>query len=210
MTTRTERNTRQEDAGQICVVRLLAESSCDRFLAEVDRRNAWQASPPPFGTAGAAGLDKGRWDTDDVLEDDRPDLFRDVRAELIASLAASEQFAASGLVLPSLRLMRYGEGAGSAAHVDSTARRNAHRRYTVVVYLNDDFGDGATSFPGLGKEARGAKGEAVVFPSRYIHAGSRIAFGRKHVIVGFLCDAGETPAQTLVAPFAWDPSGRRA
>lgn len=68
--------------------------------------------------------------------------------------------------------------------------RNGQRIVTVLVYLNEDFEGGATSFPRLGLEHRGATGDALMFRNvdrsgqpdpRTQHAGRAPTSGQKWV-----------------------------
>ena len=74
-----------------------------------------------------------------------------------------------------LQVVRYTEGGFFKPHFDPCEgdekfceRMNhgsGHRRYTVLVYLNDDFEDGETEFVNLGIKIKPEKGKAVIFKS---------------------------------------------
>lgn len=74
-----------------------------------------------------------------------------------------------------LQVVKYTEGGFFVPHFDPCEgdenfceRMNkgaGHRRYTVLIYLNDDFEGGETEFPVLGIKVKPEKGKAIIFKS---------------------------------------------
>jgi prolyl 4-hydroxylase len=74
-----------------------------------------------------------------------------------------------------LQVVKYAKGGFFVPHFDPCEgdeqfceRMNhgsGHRKYTVLVYLNDDFEGGETEFPVLKKSVKPEKGKAVIFRS---------------------------------------------
>jgi hypothetical protein len=92
-----------------------------------------------------------------------------------------------------LRLYRYDAGQLFNWHYDGHfARSNGERSmFTFMVYLNDDFEGGATSFshvgygvPSIGDMLRitPAKGMALLFHHPILHRGDAVIAGRKYVL----------------------------
>ncbi|WP_257166721.1 2OG-Fe(II) oxygenase [Bradyrhizobium sp. SRS-191] len=91
-----------------------------------------------------------------------------------------------------LRLYRYDVGQTFDWHLDGYfERENGERSYfTFMVYLNDDFEGGATSFrDGYGGAAVGdpfqitpVQGMALLFYHPIMHRGDRVTKGRKYVL----------------------------
>ena len=99
-----------------------------------------------------------------------------------------------------LGVLHYRPGETYAPHVDFIPSSPANaaqlamrgqRTHTVLVYLNDDFDEGETEFPLLGRRFRPQKGSALVFHSvdasgqvdrRTVHAGRSPVNGDKWVI----------------------------
>ncbi|MGJ5204644.1 2OG-Fe(II) oxygenase [Bradyrhizobium sp. HKCCYLR20261] len=91
-----------------------------------------------------------------------------------------------------LRLYRYDVGQTFDWHLDGYfERRNGERsHFTFMVYLNDDFEGGATSFKdGYGAAAVGdpfritpQQGMALLFHHPIMHRGDRVTRGRKYVL----------------------------
>ena len=99
-----------------------------------------------------------------------------------------------------LGVLHYRPGETYAPHVDFIPSSPANaaqlamrgqRTHTVLVYLNDDFDEGETEFPLLGRRFRPPKGSALVFHSvdasgqvdrRTVHAGRSPVHGDKWVI----------------------------
>ena len=71
------------------------------------------------------------------------------------------------------QILRYEVGQQFSAHVDffdvtnpalaREAQEHGQRALTVLVYLNEDYEGGATSFPDIGLTFKGRKGDALVF-----------------------------------------------
>lgn len=62
-----------------------------------------------------------------------------------------------------LHVLRYDPGQEYKPHTDSLPGEPDPRAWTVLIYLNDGFTGGMTSFPRAGIEFRGAPGDAVIF-----------------------------------------------
>lgn len=63
------------------------------------------------------------------------------------------------------------------------------RLLTVVCYLNDTVTGGSTIFPDYGVEVVPRTGQAIVFPSAYLHGSTDIIEGQKHALVCWLLEA---------------------
>lgn len=61
-----------------------------------------------------------------------------------------------------------------------------NRYFSVVCYLNDDFTGGRTLFPTLNYAVRPEAGQAIVFPSNYLHGSEPVINGQKFVIVSWI------------------------
>jgi prolyl 4-hydroxylase len=74
-----------------------------------------------------------------------------------------------------LQVVKYAKGGFFVPHFDPCEgdeqfcermnRESGHRKYTVLIYLNDDFEGGETEFPELKKSVKPEKGKAVIFRS---------------------------------------------
>ena len=120
-----------------------------------------------YSTAtGKQGIDPGRTNQFALFDF----VHQDVVVEMIRARIANS----IGAPLPCLevsQLLRYSPGEEFAPHhdfLDSDTMRQeialrGQRAVTALVYLNDAFEGGETSFPELGIEHRGAAGDALVF-----------------------------------------------
>ena len=63
---------------------------------------------------------------------------------------------------------------GLENHVDVYSHAHAKRFICLMVYLNDDFGGGATVFPHYGDSIKPKKGRILMFPPMwmYLHRGN--------------------------------------
>jgi hypothetical protein len=84
------------------------------------------------------------------------------------------------------QMIRYRKGGHYIPHADA-GRDLPERYFTVVCYLNDDFEGGHTSFPSLGSTVKPKTGQAIVFPSRYLHCAEPLTQGEKFVLITWVC-----------------------
>ena len=88
-----------------------------------------------------------------------------------------------GLYAP-LRIYRYEPGQQFALHHDQSYERDEACRslLTFMLYLNDDFVGGATSFPEQGRDIVPRTGNALFFQHAILHSGARVERGTKLVL----------------------------
>ena len=60
------------------------------------------------------------------------------------------------------------------------------RYFSVVCYLNDDFTGGRTLFPTLNYAVTPEAGQAILFPSNYLHGSEPVVSGKKFVFVSWI------------------------
>lgn len=87
-----------------------------------------------------------------------------------------------------LHILRYTPGQEYKPHTDGMPGEANQRIWTVLIYLNDGYGGGATSFPCLGIDFRGTVGDALIFHNvdavgvpnmATLHAGLPVTDGEK-------------------------------
>jgi prolyl 4-hydroxylase len=90
-----------------------------------------------------------------------------------------------------LQVLSYVPGQQYKLHSDALPGQANQRAVTFLVYLNDGYGGGETSFPDLGIAFRGAVGEGLLFRNvdtagqphpRARHAGLPVSSGRKLIL----------------------------
>ncbi|MDQ5846223.1 MAG: 2OG-Fe(II) oxygenase [Acidobacteriota bacterium] len=60
------------------------------------------------------------------------------------------------------------------------------RYFSVVCYLNDDFIGGRTLFPTLNYAVTPEAGQAILFPSNYLHGSEAVISGKKFAFVSWI------------------------
>ncbi len=89
-----------------------------------------------------------------------------------------------------LQILRYQPGDEYRPHLDALPGEANQRILTFLIYLNDDYGGGATSFPQLEIDVRGRMGDALLFRNadangvpdvRTRHAGCPVTSGVKKI-----------------------------
>jgi prolyl 4-hydroxylase len=114
-------------------------------------------------------------------------LWQRVQSQLPASMSA-EWGAGRATVRPiglfePLRVYRYEVGHHFGVHSDqSYARDDARSLLTLMLYLDDSFEGGATTFPEIGDTVIPRAGDALWFQRAVLHAGSPVKRGTKHVL----------------------------
>lgn len=132
-------------------------------------------------------------------EKDLPQLIPFIRRRVLAATESfSRGLAANVAKLDGLQLIRYKPGGFYSTHKDNPGGdRDNHREVTVVVYLNDDFSGGATSFSKLDFAFTPRTGYVLLFPSGYKHKGESVVEGTKYIIAAWY--VSPSPAQTGVS-----------
>lgn len=169
----------------ICVDDVIAPADCEALISHCEDLKLFGASEVWVDSRDVAPVDivKTRTSSSAFLEVDTRDgvvgRLRDSVATLLGVDAAS---------LETLQCARYLPGEEFRPHFD--AGRGVARVRTAIVYLNDDFSGGTTSFPELGLEIRPQRGRCIVFDNldgegrtipQSLHAGTPVRTGVKYV-----------------------------
>ena len=182
-------STSVEDPSRIYVVRVFEPAECSGLIAEAERLGAWKAAISYKDRSQSAEVNKDIRDHTVLLENDAPRLFRPYREKIAARFEKYLDTRRKEFYIFSIFVMnRYDVGEFFHVHVDRLPTHHSYRRYSFVCYLNDEFEDGGTAFPGIGRTYRPNAGQALLFPSHYLHSGEKVSTGRKYVLVSFLCD----------------------
>lgn len=106
--------------------------------------------------------------------------------ELVSLVNPPERWKTERLVggNPRLRIYRYEAGEQHSTHWDTVVELpgGIASRITLVFYLNDGFAGGETEFPELKKTIAPARGRALLFQHRVLHAASAPTSGAKYVL----------------------------
>ena len=155
----------------------LSPAECLALVAEAERLGFGPSPEEPLGRRGRPGRFRA-WS----VEQHRPGLA----SELWRSLRPFVDRGAQGGWYPvglddRLRFQRFEPGQRFDPHTDAPiARGLALSRMSVAVYLNDDFGGGATRFRKLRVHAR--MGTALVFRHELEHEEARVLRGQKYLL----------------------------
>jgi prolyl 4-hydroxylase len=162
------------------------------------------AGAPRFGRAGVynnpTGVDPGRTNEFAPFNFASADMVVEMIRQRIAN-----QIGAPLACLEMSQVLHYAVGQEFVLHCDfldpqamrEEIARNGQRAATVLIYLNDGFEGGETSFPRLGLNHRGKAGDALVFGNldstgmpdpRSQHAGCPPTLGEKWVFSQWVRD----------------------
>lgn len=96
------------------------------------------------------------------------------------------------LQLETWQLLKYEEGNQFLAHFDNGGHLNK-RLFTILIYLNDDYEGGTTTFPNINLTIKPKTGKMIIFKnlnkgisdSKSLHSGDKIEKGTKYVLVSW-------------------------
>lgn len=78
------------------------------------------------------------------------------------------------------------EGGFFNQHRDNFESSLSHRRYAMTLNLNDDFEGGGLNFPEYGQDVyKTEAGSAVIFPCSLMHRATKVAKGKRFMLVSF-------------------------
>lgn len=134
--------------------------------------------------------------------------FNLAQIELLDVLLQARMSAACGVPMCNMEapaVLHYAAGEEAAEHYDFVSPdlpnyaqeidRNGQRIVTFLIYLNDDYEGGETSFPTLGLNHKGRRGEGLFFVNshtdmqpdlRMLHAGRAPTRGEKWIVSQFI------------------------
>lgn len=180
----------REEAHGVYSLALYSRAECRRMTASLSARRDWvgsrirrQVSPGRFRTVSKPEARSALMLPDHLAPRLRRDFERRLRLRVapLVRRAWGLRFDAA----PEIQVIKYAAGGLYLPHRDA-GMDMLYRYFTVVCYLNDDFGGGQTSFPSLGYAAAPRSGRALVFPAAYIHSAEPVADGEKYVLVAWI------------------------
>ena len=187
------------EAHGVYVVDLFDRSYCERLVVRLRRLNSWEPAEVSVTEDGEsramirpdtrAALTIAREDAAEIHESFEDKVRSDIR-NLVNGIWGVDLPRCSGT-----HLIRYPKGGHYIVHQDWDDGNFAHRYFTVLCYLNDNFADGGTHFPSLNHTVKPIAGKAVIFPSQYMHAAQPVSHGEKFVFVTWMC--GPVPVRWL-------------
>ncbi len=159
---------------------VLTPAECAEMIARIERLGPEAA---PVSTAAGAVMRPDIRNNHRVMFDD-VELARALYARVATAVppvlcdmrpvGANERF----------RCYRYTRGQRFSPHYDGAFVRSDHERslLTLIVYLNEDFDGGATTFLDLGISVRPRTGMALLFQHLLLHEGSEVHAGAKYAM----------------------------
>ncbi|MBV9409208.1 MAG: 2OG-Fe(II) oxygenase [Candidatus Eremiobacteraeota bacterium] len=167
---------------------MLAPERCVALIAATRASTTWRDAPIYTSAGGGAVA---------VVNDavrraallDEHDLPPDAAAIVEDAKRAVEQHVAAhtpGLRAGDVQLVRYEPGGFFYTHQDATASPREWRKLSAVVYLNDDFTGGTTSFPVLDRIITPRTGHALLFVPHLVHGAELVERGEKFVLTFWL------------------------
>ena len=107
-------------------------------------------------------------------------------------------------------LLRYQEGQHFGLHTDAILGRNeGFRQLSGLIFLNDNYEGGETSFPRQGFKFKGEAGDVLLFPSNfcYPHESLPVTCGTKYAIVTWFVAYPKRPEEEGSQDEAQDAGG---
>ncbi len=159
---------------------VLSPSECTELMARIDA--AGPTTAPVTTSRGMVMMPELR-NNERVMFDDlalAKLLYRRVESSLPTKVLRRVPVGAN----ERLRCYRYQPGQYFAPHFDGCFRRSDEEEseLTLMVYLNDDFGGGETTFNDLEHSVRPVRGSALLFFHTQRHEGCAVTSGVKYVV----------------------------
>ncbi len=159
---------------------VLDAAECTRLIERIDALGPTDA---PITTPRGFVMNPDIRNNKRVIIDDTElarDLFERVRGALPAQLFGRRAVGAN----ERFRCYRYEPGQRFAPHFDGAFQRDAFERseLTFMVYLNEGFGGGTTSFHDFEVDVVPKAGGALLFQHRLLHEGCAVTSGVKYVL----------------------------
>jgi hypothetical protein len=181
----------KESLSQVKLLRLLDKEVASTFLGLLPPSENWPLAPSPNNYAV---IDHSSFNARAITEATHAAIFADVRHHLEKKLAKFVDREAGGrFVLSKIAAVRYEPNGHLGEHTDATPRHSRFRRHSIVLYLNENYTGGYTYFRNLNARYRGVAGEALIFPSYFLHSGESVKSGVKYILIAFLCDPATSP-----------------
>jgi PKHD-type hydroxylase len=179
-----------------------------QVLNEVDRKAILSdLSRAPMVDGRLSAGDLGQDLKLNMQVDSRSDIYRSMINRIMAALTAHEEFNKHAIprrIFPPL-IARYGLGAHYNRHVDNafigpfpTMRSDL----SITIFLNDpeEYGGGVLSLetPFGPQQYRLQPGDAVLYPTHYLHSVSEVTSGERLVVVTWVESLVQDPLQREV------------
>lgn len=185
----------KEVANSIFVADILSQSACSEVLFEFSNSQQWEVAK----IAISQKMESGEYEIVGVVNAckrnayriliDKLDNFEKSKTkqhiEYIQKMVVSFTTTEFGLNFSKCgdaEIVRYPVGGIFTAHTDAH-KNNAHRAFTVVLYLNDNFTGGETFFPDIDYSCTPKSGRVVIFSPTQLHASMPVLTGEKNIIV---------------------------
>jgi len=184
-----------EEAPMVYVGDLIDEAACQNILTEFAEEARWiQAQVTTY-----TETDNGQGSIKSIIDLDRRlarrihfcDLDMQSKPHTHAALSVIKKEVATFVErelgfrtsdFGDEEIVRYPVGGKFVPHSDAN-KLKAYRALSIVLYLNDDYEGGKTSFPLLNYACSPKAGRVLVFNSQLLHAGDPVLSGEKFIIV---------------------------
>lgn len=187
-----------EEIKGLLSLRLYDAQECRAIIAEATQSAAWSAAKVSERAAGGfSPATRREARSASVLAPARESEVRrtfDLKMERVVRPLVNRVWRAQLTRHAETHFVRYAPGDYYTPHSDTGLHRH-DRYFTIVCYLNEDFAGGATSFPQLNHCVTPRAGQALVFPSTYLHCAEPVTGGEKYVLVSWL--VGPPPVQWI-------------
>jgi len=167
---------------------VLAPERCAALIAAARASTAWRDAPI-YTSAGSGAVAVVNDAVRRAMLLDEADLPPDAAAiidEAKRAVEARVAAYAAGLRAGEVQLVRYEPGGFFYTHQDATASPREWRKVSAIVYLNDDFTGGTTSFPVLDRVVTPRTGHALLFVPHLVHGADPVERGEKFVLTFWL------------------------
>ena len=165
---------------------MLSPSACARIVDAVCRSTRWRDAPLYAAPGAEAVVNPAVRNASLLHERDLPDEAARACAVIRERAAAHGDARARSLAAGEIQLVRYVPGGFFYTHVDAIDAPSEWRKRSFVLYLNDDFDGGETTFTTAGVTVAPRTGYALSFPPFVPHRAEPVKEGEKYVFTFWL------------------------
>jgi hypothetical protein len=180
------------DDGIWLIEDLLSEEECSRIIPRIEST----------GFKTARQYDKGRHNQETFIVE------RDIEARLLQhfdhlKLVSRDKEPIEIIKLSHpLEFYKYDKGDFITCHTDAPREieKDLWSRYTMVLYLNDDYYGGETNFPFRHVKISPKRGAALIFDQQYDHEACMVNEGKKYILRTNCLTKAEKPGPKPAPP----------
>ena len=188
-----------EESHGVVSLRLYEPSECSRIVEDIQKLDGWDAALIREAQEGGNYNIVARSDVRSASTLNSAAVERlvdefEMKIDLLVKPLIRQLWKLDLRSISGTHLLKYEPADHYLPHQDTGLGFDC-RYFSIVCYLNDDFTGGRTLFPTLNYAVTPQAGQAILFPSKYLHGSEPVISGQKFAIVSWI--EGPVPIKWL-------------